>query len=144
MKKILALLILISFIIIGYAVTNEISTKNKSLVPKTDKIVYRADKDMCGEIIFSKKLAENFNSALKMLEAEKKDEFSKYCPNNPCHEIELESKKVQELKDVYGNVVNINLYFIKVKDKSTGLSVHSLSEAIDEDGNLYYLHWCPD
>ena len=110
----------------------------------SNKIVYKADKDMCGEIIFTKKLADDFNSAYEILELEKKEEFSKYCPDNPCNEVELESKKVQEVTDLNGNIINMDLYFIKVKDKSTGLSVHSLSEAIDGKGNLYYLNWCLD
>ena len=110
----------------------------------SDKAVYKADKDMCGEIIFSKKLADDFNSAYGMLELEKKDQFSKYCPNNPCYEVELESKKAQEVTDINGNIVNIDLYFITVKDISTGLSVHALSDALDGEGNLYRLEWCPD
>lgn len=147
MKKILLLLMLISIIVIGCTVTNEISTTKKPPVHKykiKDDIIYRADKEVCGVIVFSKNLAEDFNSAYNILETEKKDKFSKYCPDNPCHEIELESTKVQELKDLNGDVVNLDLYLIKVKDKSTGVIVHSLSEAIDEEGNLYYLRGCLD
>lgn len=139
MKQLLILLLVLIFSA-GCTTINGISTKEE---PSAES-VYKADKDMCGEIVFSRKLDDDYNSAFKIFEAEKEVEYSKYCPGNPCHEIELESNKVQELKDLAGNIVNLDLYFMKIKDKNTGVIVSTISEAIDEKGNLYNLHWCND
>ena len=116
----------------------------KSGLSRTGVLVYKADKDMCGEIVFVEKLGENFNSVLKEITTQKKEEFSKSCPDNPCQEVVIETTKAQEVRDLNNNLMDVALYFIIVKDKNTNLKVHAVSEAIDADGNLYNLGWCPD
>lgn len=115
---------------------------NRCVGKKT--LVYKADKDMCGEIVFKERLGGDFDSALKKITGEKKEEFSKSCPDNPCQDVMIETKKAQEVRDLNNNLVDVYLYFIIVKDKNTNLKVHAISEAIDADGNLYNLNWCPD
>lgn len=144
MKKII-LLILFALGILGYIfINNFVTINNESPSTKTGKVTYKADKDMCGEIIFSETISKDFNSALSILKEEKKVLFSRACPNNPCSEIDLETKKAKEVRDLNGNLVDIDLYFIKVIDISTGTSLQSTSDAIDNRGNLYYLNWCSD
>ena len=108
------------------------------------RTTYKADKDLCGNIVFSRKLGEDYDSALAILSTEKKNLFSKYCPDNPCAEVEIAPHKVQELTDLDGNKVDLDIYLISVKDASTKVLLHSLSEAIDEEGNLYDVAFCPD
>ncbi len=108
-----------------------------------EKIIYRASKDICGDIVYSEKLAADFDSAFAKFEIMKKAEFNK-CPNDPCYDISLESKKVQELKDINGNIVDKVMYLIDVKDNDTNLPVTALSNAIDDEWNLYNINMCND
>ena len=105
---------------------------------------YKADKDMCGNITFSRNLADDFVSAMAIFREEQEEFFSSGCPGNPCKDITLAPREIQEITDIEENVLVIDMYLIHIKDATQGIPVAALSYAIDENGNLYNLDWCPD
>ncbi len=102
----------------------------------SNKAVYKAPKDVCGEIIFQEKIGEDFQQAL--------DEILKRKMIQGWDNIFLETKKLRVVTNLRGNEINKNLYLVVVKDKDTNRKVHAWNEVIDDVGNLYFINWCPD
>lgn len=102
----------------------------------SNKAIYKAPKDICGEIVFQEKIGEDFQQAL--------DEILKRKMIQGWGNIFLETKKLQEITDLNGNIVNKILYLVIVKDKDTNRKVHAWNEVIDDTSNLYFINWCPD
>ena len=97
----------------------------------------------CGKIIYSEKIGSNYISAYKEIEERKTFQFQEGCPDAPCHEIQLESFKI-EVKDTNNNTPEEGFYAIRVIDKKTKLSVQSVAEIITTKGNLFMMQWCGD
>ena len=151
-KGLKEIIILASTLIVGMAFflvmqkntfTHKAQTSTNSPLPNLRTGVYKA-KSFCGEFHSIRKIANNFQEALNIFRNEKTEQYRKYCPGNPCFNVELTTNKVQGLTDLSGNSTIHTLYLITIQDKSTKLPVQSVSDAIDDEGVLYDVPWCPD
>ena len=115
-------------------------TNNENIVNQTQ---YKITNGACGSVIYQEKIGINFETAYNVLEKQKTEEFSKYCPDAPCYEIELDYYKI-DVVDENNITPSEQFYAIQVLDKSTKMLVHSVSEVITDRGNLYKISWCPD
>ncbi len=97
----------------------------------------------CGSITFIEHIGNDFISAFRELEKRKAVEFSRYCPDDPCAEVELEPFEI-EVVDKNNNKPPEKFFAIKVLDKNTGMLLHSVSEVITTRGDLFRMNWCPD
>ena len=104
---------------------------------------YTVIEGACGNIFYQEKIATNFETAYGEIEKRKTEYFSKHCPNAPCHEIKLEYYQIEVVDE--NNIAPSEQFFaIQVLDKHTKMLLHSVSEVITNDGDLYRLTWCPD
>lgn len=121
--------------------TNTISKDTTDLnIPK----ILRADKDVCGDISFKISLTSDYESALAKYTTLMTDEYTRWCPQQPCYNIRIDSEKVQEVEDLDGNVVDIDLYILSIVDTETETKLTSIHDAIDSYGNWYEIEWCED
>jgi hypothetical protein len=90
----------------------------------------------------AERLADNFDDALEILEGRKAEEYN-FCPNAPCAELDTEFIDMKVIDDA-GNIPSTDFTAIQFRDRSTGLSIHSLNEVLDSEGNLYFIVWCLD
>jgi len=102
---------------------------------------YKIVKGACGVVIYQENLGADYEAALKELEKIKSEYFLKSCPNAPCYEIILESFLL-EVVDENNVKPTVQFNAIRVLDKKTKMLLHSVSEVITSDGNLYIISWC--
>ena len=115
-------------------------TDNENTITQTE---YEITEGACGSVIYQEHIARNFEIAYNKLEKQESENYSKYCPNDPCYEIKLEYYKIEVVDE--NNVTPSEQFFaIWVLDKETNMLLHSVHEVITDRGNLYYIAWCPD
>lgn len=126
--------------------TTEDSAKEDDSVEDTDPLVLtvpdlskilRANKDTCGDIKFKENLAADYESALSIFTKLMEDEYTEWCPDQPCYDVSIDSKKAQEVRDQDGKLVEIDLYILTIIDLDSGTSQVAVYDAIDEYGNWY-------
>ena len=104
---------------------------------------YRVVEGACGVIVFTEKVGVDFDSAFSVIEQRKTEQMRQWCPDAPCFDIRLEPKELKVV-DEYQIAPEPGFYMLLVIDKATGYSVHSPSEVITTEGDLFTLEWCPD
>lgn len=89
----------------------------------------------CGEVTFEEKVGTDSLSAVETVRQRKVEFFGH---NN----FSIESTVV-EVEGENGKVPNEKFYALHVLDEDS-LHLHSVSEVITNEGNLYILDWCTD
>jgi hypothetical protein len=90
----------------------------------------------CGNVIFSESIGVDFASALTVIETRKVEQFGE-------DQVVIDPFLLQVV-DEHGNPPEPDFYAIRVLDAETGHHVHSVTEVITTDGDLFILWWCPD
>jgi hypothetical protein len=104
---------------------------------------YRITQGACGSVIYQEKIGTNFESAYNELEKRETEYFSKYCPDEPCYDVELDYYQIKVVDE--NNIIPREQFFaIRVLNKHTNMLLHSVSEVITNNGNLYKISWCLD
>lgn len=109
----------------------------------SNQTTYTVIEGACGNIFYQEKIATNFETAYNEIEKRKTKYFSTHCPNVPCHEVKLEYYQIAVV-DENSIAPSEQFFAIQVLDKHTKMLLHSVSEVITNNGNLYTLTWCPD
>jgi len=105
---------------------------------------YSLEEGACGNINLSERLGEDFEEALQKYEAEKREFYLSFCPDeNPCNEIRVEFVDL-EIFDSNGKSPEVTFKGIKILDKDSGNMLQSVSDAISSNGYHYTISWCPD
>ncbi|MDP2885370.1 MAG: hypothetical protein Q8P51_10160 [Ignavibacteria bacterium] len=110
---------------------------------RDEQLSYRVAKGACGRVVFDERIGTGYTSAFKTIEERKVEAFEKYCPEAPCHRIRLEPFEL-EVVDEKGVAPAAKFFGLKVLDRETGSLLHSVSEVITTDGDLFQLQWCLD
>lgn len=107
-----------------------------SEAPSEEPKTYRVTEGACGAVVFVESIGSDSSSAAKTVEEQ---EFKRHGHNN----VVLEAHSL-EVVDKDGVAPEDEFYAIRVLNTETGLSVHSVSDVITSEGDLYNLLWCPD
>ena len=99
-------------------------------------LAYRITDGACGEIVFVENLADDFDSAFQMIEAQKVEEYGR-------ENVTLEVRELGVV-DSQGETPRAEFYAVHVLSADNGTHLHSVSEVISSDGDLFHLVWCPD
>mgnify|MGYP006283915879 CR=1 FL=1 len=97
---------------------------------------YQVTSGACGHLVYAEKLGPDSASALGVVEARKIEAYGE-------GGFALEPCRLQVV-DRYGEIPQERFYAIRVLDAETGTHLHSVSEVIATDGDLFTLAWCPD
>lgn len=97
---------------------------------------YQVTEGACGEVVFEESIGADSLSAAEAVEAQKVEEYGQ-------DNIALEAY-VLEVADEDGTVPEPEFYALRVLDAETKFFVHSVSEVITDEGDLFRLLWCPD
>lgn len=98
--------------------------------------VYRITDGACGDVVFVESLGVDSASAFDTVEARKTEEYGQ-------GDIMLEAYAL-EVVDERGNVPEPDFYALRVLEAGTEMLVHSVSDVITTEGDLFGLRWCPD
>lgn len=101
-----------------------------------DPRAYRITDGACGDVVFVENLGTDSASAVQTVEARKAEEYGQGA-------VTLEAYRL-EVVDQHGNVPEPKFCALRVLDAQTGSLVHSVSEVITTEGDLFSLRWCPD
>lgn len=105
-------------------------------VAPEEPITFLIVEGACGEVTFSESIGVDFAAALTVIEMRKVEQFGE-------DQAVLEPFLLQVV-DEHGNPPEPDFYAIRVLDADTGHHVHSVTEVITTDGDLFILLWCPD
>ena len=97
---------------------------------------YRITDGACGVVVFVENLGADSATAVEMVEARKANAYGQ-------GEIVLEAHAL-EVVDEHGTVPEPDFYALRVLEAGTGVLVHSVTDVITTDGDLFGLQWCPD
>lgn len=97
-------------------------------------LTYRVVEGACGVVGFVEKIGVDSASAVQVVEARELRRFG---------EITIVAFPL-EVVDDDGNPPEADFYGIRVLDPETETHVHSVSDVITSDGDLFNLWWCPD
>lgn len=98
-------------------------------------ISYQITDGACGEVIFEENIGTDSLSAVETIR-QRKIEFLGH--NN----FMIESTQLR-VEDENGIVPNEEFFALHILDEDS-LHLHSVSEVITNEGDLYNLSWCPD
>lgn len=113
-----------------------LSTCDTSGAGPKEQDAYQITEGACGRVVFAESIGADSSSAAEVVEAQKIEEYGQ-------DKITLEAY-VLEVADDDGNVPEPEFYALRVLDAETGHLVHSVSEVITDEGDLFKLLWCPD
>ena len=99
-------------------------------------LVYRVTEGACGEIVFVEHLAADFDAALQLIEAQKVERYGR-------DNVALEVRELG-VADANGQPPRATFFAVHVLSADSGTHLHSVSEVISSDGDLFNLLWCPD
>jgi len=97
---------------------------------------YQVTSGACGHLMFAEKLGPDSASAWETVKARKIEAYGE-------GGLALETYLLQVI-DQDGEVPQERFYAIRVLDAETGTHLHSVSEVIATNGDLFTLDWCPD
>lgn len=97
---------------------------------------YRILEGACGDVLFVESIGTDSASALAEVEARKAEWFGD-------GEVVV-APYALEVVDEHGNPPSARFYALEVLDADTGTRLHSVSEVITTDGDLFHIDWCPD
>lgn len=97
---------------------------------------YRVTDGACGEIVFEEHLAADFDSAIQLIEAQKVEQYGRENVSLEVHELGV--------VDSNGETPGAEFYAVHVLSAESGTHLHSVSEVVSSNGDLFRLMWCPD
>ena len=97
---------------------------------------YRVTEGACGEAVFVESVGSDSTSAFEAVEKREYEEYGQ-------DEVMLEAYSLKVV-DEDGTVPEEEFYGIRALNRETGISLHSVSDVITSEGDLYNLRWCPD
>jgi len=98
-------------------------------------VSYHITDGACGEIIFEESIGTDSLSAVKTIKQRKAENLGHYSFTIKATSLEIEDKN--------GNVPEEKFFALHVLDGDS-LHLHSVSEVITSEGDLFKLSWCPD
>lgn len=101
-----------------------------------ESLTYRVTDGACGDVVFVERIGIDSTSAFKTIEARKIDQYGR-------DDVRIEAYPL-EVVDMDGNVPDPEFYGLRVLDVDTRTLLHSVSEVITSEGDLFNLMWCPD
>ena len=107
----------------------------QSVQAETAGATYKITNGACGKLVYVRKVAPTYDEAVAILKTAKEKQWRKTLNVVP-NELTIEkSDKVAPTTKFFA------LEFITQKGNET---IHSWSEVVSTDGELYQLDWCPD
>ncbi len=101
-----------------------------------EPLTYRVTEGACGDVVFVERIGSDATSAFETIEAQKVDQWGR-------DNVRIEAYAL-DVVDADGNVPTRSFYALRVLNADTGTHLHSVSEVITSDGDLFRLMWCPD
>jgi hypothetical protein len=98
-------------------------------------ISYQITDGACGEVIFEENIGTDSLSAVETIRQRKVEFFGH-------SNFMIESTQLK-VKDQNGNVPEEKFFGLHILDEDS-LHLHSVSEVITNEGDLFNLSWCPD
>lgn len=109
---------------------------NENGVGPEKPLAYSITKGACGEVVFAERIGVDSISAIMVIETRKSEQYGE-------GKVKLDPFSL-EVVDNHGNAPEPDFYALRVLDATTGGLLHSVSEVITTDGDLFKLWWCPD
>jgi hypothetical protein len=131
MKNIVQYLLILCLLLFIYA-----CKKESGLASNEYKILSGA----CGTIELNGKIGDNFNAAKDSLIQIREPSLTGGCPEDPCYNYYLETDTFR----IDFDADNRTFLGITFKNSENNLSIFSMSDVLDSQGNHYNLNWCVD
>jgi hypothetical protein len=120
---------------LGAALLVLVSCGENSVGPER-RLTYRIVAGACGKVVFAESIGVDSASAIAVVEARKAKQYGE-------GKVLLDPFPL-EVVDEHGAPPGPNFYALRVLDADTEVPVHSVSEVVTTDGDLFKLWWCPD
>lgn len=109
---------------------------NETGVGPEKPLTYLVTAGACGEVVFAERIGVDSVSAVAVIESRKAKQYGE-------GKVMLDAYPL-EVVDKQGHPPQAKFYALRVQDAATGSLIHSVSDVITTDGDLFKLWWCPD